>query len=57
MRNRARTNLLLRLIVAGRRGQVDERQWAEKIRLYLEAREGTAEYQPALAGAGGGPPL
>jgi len=37
LRNQARTDLLLRLSVAARRGQADERLWAEKVRTHLEA--------------------
>lgn len=33
--NHPRTNLLLRLLVAGRRGTDSEREWAEKVRQYL----------------------
>ncbi len=48
LRNQPRTNLLLRLVVAGRRGQANERLWAEKVRAYLEALDGIPQQQRQL---------
>jgi len=45
LRNQPRTNLLLRLLVAGRRGQANERTWAEKVRLHLVALDGIPSQQ------------
>ncbi len=45
LRNRPRTNLLLRLVVAGRRGQANDRLWAEKVRSHLEALDGIPQQQ------------
>jgi hypothetical protein len=53
LRNRPRTNQLLRLLVAGRTGRVDERAWADSIRRFLDDRNGHAPIQRQLAGAGG----
>jgi hypothetical protein len=53
----ARTNLLARPLVAGRRGPVNEREWAEKIRLYLVERGGVPEPQRALGASPGTPSL
>lgn len=53
LRNRPRTNQLLRLLVACRTGRVDERASAESIRLFLDDRSGHAPLQRQLAGAGG----
>jgi hypothetical protein len=53
LRNRPRTNQLLRLMVAGRNGQANERVWAERIRQHLIANEGRAPRQRQLVGAGG----
>jgi hypothetical protein len=53
LRNAPRTNQLLRLMVAGRNGQADERAWAERIRQHLVANDGQAPRQRQLVGAGG----
>lgn len=53
LRNRERTNLLLRLIVLGRRGHVNERLWAERIRVHLDTRAGHAVPQRVLTEHGG----
>ncbi len=53
LRNAPRTNQLLRLMVAGRNGQADERVWAERIRQHLLANDGQAPRQRLLVGAGG----
>jgi hypothetical protein len=53
LRNRPRTNQLLRLMVAGRNGQADERVWAECIRSWLEEHDGVGPAQRQLVGAGG----
>lgn len=53
LRNAPRTNQLLRLMVAGRNGQADERAWAELIRQHLIANDGRAPRQRQLVGAGG----
>jgi hypothetical protein len=53
LRNAPRTNQLLRLMVAGRNGQADERAWAERIRQHLIANDGQAPRQRQLVGAGG----
>jgi hypothetical protein len=53
IRNQPRTNQLLRLLVAGRTGGVDERAWADRIRRFLEDRDGQAPIQRPMAGAGG----
>lgn len=46
--NQDRTNLLLRLMVAGRRGQANEQLWAERVRQYLLTRDGVAPEQRPL---------
>ena len=46
--NRARTTLLLRLLVAGRRGLADQQLWAERIRTFLADIEGHAPEQRTL---------
>lgn len=46
--NQRRTNLLLRLMVAGRRGQANEQLWAERIRQYLVSRGGQPPHQRPL---------
>jgi hypothetical protein len=51
LRNAPRTNQLLRLMVAGRNGQADERLWAERIRQHLVANGGQAPRQRQLVGA------
>jgi hypothetical protein len=51
--NKARTDLLLRLLVAGRRGEANEQVWAERVRQYLLAQDGQAPPQRALVNAGG----
>lgn len=51
--NKARTDLLLRLMVAGRRGDANEQAWAEKVRQYLLAREGYVPEQRPYVNAGG----
>jgi hypothetical protein len=53
LRNAPRTNQLLRLMVAGRNGQADERAWAERIRRHLVENGGQAPRQRQLVGAGG----
>lgn len=53
LRNQPRSNQLLRLMVAGRNGQADERAWAERIRQHLIANDGQAPRQRQLVGAGG----
>ena len=45
LRNQPRTNLLLRLLVAGRRGQANERTWAEQVRRHLVALDGIPHQQ------------
>jgi len=40
LRNQPRTNLLLRLLIAGRRGHAHERIWAEKVQRPLVALDG-----------------
>jgi hypothetical protein len=49
LRNQPRTNLMLRLLVAGRRGQANERSWTEKIRQHLAENAGTAPRQRAIS--------
>lgn len=46
--NRDRTQLLLRLLTAGQRAQVDEVEWAERVRQYLAALDGFAPEQRPL---------
>jgi hypothetical protein len=53
LRNRPRANQLLRLMVAGRDGEADERVWAERIRSRLDEHDGIGPAQRQLAGAGG----
>jgi hypothetical protein len=53
LRNRPRTNQMLRLMVAGRTGIADERRWAESIRRHLASNAGHAPAQRPLVGAGG----
>lgn len=53
LRNAPRTNQLLRLMIAGRNGEADERAWAERIRAYLDEHDGRAPRQRQLVGAGG----
>lgn len=53
LRNAPRTNLLLRLLVAARNGQADERTWAERIRRHLAENGGLGPKQRQLVGAGG----
>ena len=53
LRNRERTNLLLRLMVAGRRGQANERLWSERIREHLATRQGLPQHQRRLVEHGG----
>jgi hypothetical protein len=53
LRNRPRTDQLLRLMVAGRNGEADERGWAERIRQHLIANNGRVPRQRQLVGAGG----
>ncbi|MCW2638798.1 MAG: hypothetical protein JWP76_1104 [Dactylosporangium sp.] len=53
LRNQPRTNQLLRLMVAGRNGEADERVWAERIRQWLIANGGVGPAQRQLVGAGG----
>lgn len=53
LRNKPRTDLLLRLIVAGRRGQANERTWAEKVRQHLVALDGIPHQQRRLVEARG----
>lgn len=48
LRNQPRTNLMLMLLVAGRRGQANERIWAEKVREHLVTLEGIAPRQRQL---------
>lgn len=48
LRNKPRTDLLLRLVVAGRRGQANERTWAEKVRQHLVALDGIPHQQRRL---------
>lgn len=48
LRNGPRTNLLLRLLVAGRRGHANERTWAEKVRTHLVALDGVPQQQRPL---------
>jgi hypothetical protein len=49
LRNRPRTNTLLRLMVAGRRGLANERVWTERIRAHLEQLDGVLPEQRHLA--------
>jgi hypothetical protein len=51
--NKARTDLLLRLLVAGRRGEANEQVWAERVRQYLVALSGQPPGQRSLVKAGG----
>jgi hypothetical protein len=51
--NQPRTNQLLRLMVAGRNVEADERVWAERIREHLVANDGQAARHRQLVGAGG----
>lgn len=53
LRNRPRTNQLLRLIVAGRNGEADERVWTERIRRHLTEHAGVGPRQRQLVGSGG----
>ncbi len=48
LRNQPRTNLLLRLLVAGRHGHANERTWAEKVRRHLVALDGIPHQQRRL---------
>lgn len=51
--NRERTQLLLRLLTAGIRGDAEQPLWAERIRQYLTELEGVAPKQRPLAVTGG----
>jgi hypothetical protein len=53
LRDAPRTNQLLRLMVAGRNGEADERAWAERIRRRLIEHDGRAPRQRQLVGSGG----
>ena len=53
LRNQPRTNQLLRLMVAGRNGEADERVSAERIRSWLDENGGFGPAQRQLVGAGG----
>ncbi len=50
--NRDRTQLLLRLIVAGQRGDADPTLWAERVRTYLAELDGTPPEQRPLVKPG-----
>lgn len=56
-RNRARTNLLLSLLMLHRNGQDDERAYAREIRLHLEQRAGIARPRHLITDPVGVPSL
>ena len=53
LHNRERTQLLLRLIVAGQRGDADVNVWAERVRNYLASLDSAPPKQRPLALSGG----